>query len=605
MITPNQIRNVAIVAHIDHGKTTLLDAFLKQSRVFRDGQEIPERVMDSYDQERERGITIFSKPSSIIFKDFKINIIDTPGHADFSGEVERVLDMVNSVLLVVDSREGPMPQTRYVLSQALKRGLRPIVVINKIDKPHADPDDVLSQTFDLFVELGANDDQLDFPYIFASGINGYACHSLKDPCTNMDPLFQLIIDKVPAPPGTLDETFLMQVATVPYDDFLGRGACGRILKGKIQKGVQINHLDLNDNCRLMKVSRIKTYNGITPTDTECAGAGDIAIIYGIPEVLIGDTLSDPAESTRLPALSIEEPTISINFMVNSGPLVGREGQHVTMNKIRERLLREKRTNITLRIEEIPGVQDAMKVSGKGELHLAVLIEAMRREGYEFCVSKPKVVTKVENGILYEAQERIFLELPETYNGVVIEELMRRKAEMHSLDASDHGICFMEFLIPTRGLMGFRHDYLTMTRGEGIMTKLFEGFVPWRGDIPHRANGVMISAGPGKATPYACFNLQERGKLITAPGEDVYEGMIVGEHCRDSDIVVNITREKHLSNVRASGKDENVILTPPYRMTLEQAINYIKEDELVEVTPKTFRFRKIFLKEHERKRAKNA
>lgn len=600
--TPDKIRNVAIIAHIDHGKTTLLDGLLKQSAVFNDHQALPERIMDSYDQERERGITIFAKHCSILFGDYKINIIDTPGHADFSGEVERVLDMVNSVLLLVDAREGPMPQTRYVLSQALKRGLKPVVIINKIDRPHADPDRVLSETFDLFVELSANDEQLDFPYIYASGLSGYACQTLEDPRENLGPLLQLIVDKVSPPSGSLEKPFLMQVATAPYDEYLGRGACGRILNGTVKKGTVVTHINAQGEEKNIKLTRIKGYFGIQQVDMEEAGAGDIVNLYGIQDVLIGDTVCDPEHITKLPALRVEEPTISINFMVNSGPFAGQDGKHVTMNKIRDRLLKEKKANITLRIEELPGVLDSVCVSGRGELHLAVLIEAMRREGYEFCISKPRVITKMIDGVLCEAVEKAYIEVPEENSGAVIDALAKRKGEMQSFDTNEHKITRMEFLIPTRGLMGFRHDFLTMTRGQGILTNIFEDFMPWKGDIPGRKNGVMISMNQGRVTPYASFSLQERGVLFVDPNEDTYEGMIVGEHSRDNDIPVNISREKALTNMRAAGKDENIILTPPRKMNLEQAIDYIEEDELLEITPHNFRFRKIYLKENDRKRA---
>lgn len=601
-LAPELIRNVAIIAHIDHGKTTLLDALLKQCHSFKSHQNVPDRVMDSYDQERERGITIFAKHCSVEFGDYKINVIDTPGHADFSGEVERVLDMVNSVLLLVDAREGPMPQTRFVLSQALKRGLRPLVIINKIDRPFADADRVLSETFDLFVELGANDHQLNFPYIYASGINGYACKDINDERKNMDPLLQLIIDEVPAPPAGLEKPFLMQVSTAPYDEYLGRGACGRILQGSVKKGDSIVHIDVNGVERQLRTTKIKGYFGIAQVEMEEACAGDIAVVFGIPEVLVGETLCDPNNINRLPLLRIEDPTISISVMVNNGPLAGKDGKHITMNKLRDRLLKEKRANITLKIEEIPGVLDALQVSGRGELHLAVLIEAMRRENYEFCISKPKVITKVVDGVIHESLERIYIEVPEESSGAVIDALSKRKGEMQTFDTNEHKITRIEFLIPTRGLMGFRHDFMTMTRGEGILTSIFEKMVPYKGEIPKRKNGAMVSLHAGRITAYAAYALQERGTLFVNPNEEAYEGMIVGEHNRDNDLVVNITREKALTNMRAAGKDENIILTPPRKLTLEQAIDYIEEDELVEVTPKTFRFRKIYLKENERKRS---
>ncbi|MBL4818510.1 MAG: translational GTPase TypA [Deltaproteobacteria bacterium] len=601
-MSPDKIRNVAIIAHIDHGKTTLLDGLLKQSAVFGAHQAIPDRVMDSYDQERERGITIFAKHSAVQFGEYKINIIDTPGHADFSGEVERVLDMVNSVLLLVDAREGPMPQTRYVLSQALKRGLKPIVIINKIDRPHADPDRVLNETFDLFVELSANEEQLDFPYIYASGLSGYACKTLDDPRENLAPLMQLIVDAVPAPSGSFDEPFAVQVATAPYDEYLGRGACGRIVNGRVKKGSMVTHVNRAGEEKTMRLTRIKGYFGIQQVDIEEAGAGDIVNLYGVPEVLIGDTLCDPENVVQFPVLKVEEPTISVDFTVNSGPLSGQDGKHVTMNKIRDRLLKEKKANITLRIEEVPDVQDVMRVSGRGELHLAVLIEAMRREGYEFCISKPKVITKTIDGSLCEALEKVYLEVPEENSGAVIDALAKRKGEMQSFDTNEHKITRMEFLMPTRGLMGFRNDFLTMTRGEGLLTNIFEDFVPWKGEVPKRKNGVMISMYQGRVTPYSAYSLQDRGILFVTGNDDTYEGMIVGEHCRDNDIPVNITREKQQTNVRTAGRDENIILTPARKLTLEQSIDYIEKDELVEITPKNIRLRKIYLKENDRKRA---
>ncbi len=597
----SRIRNVAIIAHIDHGKTTLLDSLLLQSSVFRENQLIPSRVMDSYDQEKERGITIFAKHCSIMFGEYKINIIDTPGHADFSGEVERILDMVNSVLLLIDAREGPMPQTRYVLSQALKKNLRPLVIINKIDRPYAEPDRVLNETFDLFTELSATDEQLDFSYIYASGLAGYACNDLNDNKSNLEPLLQLIIDKVPPPSGSDTEPFAMQAANVIYDDYLGRGACGRILNGTIRKGSLIAHIDKTSKKSNIRISNIKGYSGIQQVELSEAFAGDIVNIFGIQDVLIGDTLCDPEHILSLPPLKVEEPTVSINFMINSGPFVGQEGVHVTANKIRDRLLKEKQANITFQIEETNNQRDVIKVSGRGGLHLAVLIETMRREGYEFCISKPKVITRIIDGVTHEALERVYVEVPEKDSGVIIENLSKRKGEMQKLNINEYQIACMEFLVPTRGLMGFRHIFLTLTRGEGILTSIFEKFVPWIENVPCRKSGVMISMNQGRVTPYAYFNLQERGKMLVRANDYVYEGMIIGEHCRDNDIMVNITREKQLTNIRAAGKDENIILTPHIKMTLEQAIEYIEDDELIEVTPNNFRLRKFFLKECERKR----
>lgn len=601
MHSREKIRNIAIIAHIDHGKTTLLDSLLKQSNIFRDNQLVPERIMDSYDQEKERGITIFAKHTSVYFEEFKINIIDTPGHADFSGEVERILGMVDSVLLLVDAQEGPMPQTRFVLSKALQMGLRPIVVINKIDRPHADPDRVLNETFDLFTELGANDEQLDFRHCYASGLSGFAMHHLDEPRETMKPMFELIVKAVPAPKGDENSPFLMQASTIFYDDYLGRLACGRILNGIVRKGQQVVHIDSAGNEKRCTIVRIEGHLGITKVEREEACAGDIVILAGIPEVTIGDTLCDPSKIITLPRIKIEEPTISVDITVNNSPFVGRSGKHVTMNKVRGRLEKERRANISLRIEDSPSEQDKITVSGRGELHIAVLVEAMRREGYEFSLSRPRVITKEEKGEKYEPIERVHIEVPEEFSGNVIEELSRRRGEMQHLNTNEHKITRMEFLMPTRGLMGYRSEFLTMTRGLGILTSIFDQFAPWKGVIPGRLRGVLISNGMGKTNGYACFNLQDRGVLFVSPGDEVYEGMVVGEHSRDNDLVVNVTKGKQLTNVRASGSDENIILIPARRFTLEQAIEYIQDDELIEVTPDAIRMRKRFLTENERKR----
>ena len=601
MLTPEKIRNIAIIAHIDHGKTTLLDQLLKQSHIFRDNQHIPERVMDSYDQEKERGITIFAKHTSVPYEDYKINIIDTPGHSDFSGEVERILGMVNSVLLLVDAQDGPMPQTRFVLSKSLKMGLKPIVVLNKIDRPHADPDRVLNETFDLFAELGATDEQLDFKYCYASGLSGFAMHKLEDPRDSLKPLFELIIQAVDAPKGSLENPFLMQAATLSYDDYVGRQACGRILEGKVKKGQPIIHSDPNGKQTRAVVTRIQGWLGLEKIEMEEAGVGDIVVISGIPEVIIGDTLCDPNHIKILPPIKLDEPTVSVDVTVNSSPFVGRSGKHVTMNKIRDRLERERRSNISLRIEGSNSDQDKITVAGRGELHLAVLIEAMRREGYEFSISKPKVVLKTIDGVENEPMENVHVEVPEEYSGKVIEELSKRKGEMRHLHTNEHGITEMEFIMPTRGLMGYRSEFLTQTRGLGILTSIFEDFQPTKGSIPGRARGVLISNGPGKTNAYSCFNLQERSTLFTTPGEEVYEGMVVGENTRDNDLVVNVTKAKQLTNVRAAGSDENLLLIPARRFTLEQAIDYIQDDELIEVTPEFIRMRKIILTEVERNR----
>lgn len=592
------IRNVAIIAHIDHGKTTLLDALLKQSNIFRDNQYIPERIMDSYDQEKERGITIFAKHTAVEFEDCKINIIDTPGHADFSGEVERILGMVNCVLLLVDAQEGPMPQTRFVLSKSLKMGHKPIVVLNKIDRPHANPDRVLDLTFDLFSELGATDEQLDFRYCYASGLSGFAMHHINDERKDMKPLFELILSAVPEPKGDIENPFLMQVSTICYDDFIGRQASGRILEGSVKKGQSIIHIDATGKQTRANIARIEGYRGLEKIEMDEACVGDIVILSGVSAIMIGDTLCDPSKITQLPPIKLDEPTVSIDFTVNNSPFVGRSGKHVTMNKLRDRLEKEKKANISLRID---ATDEKISVAGRGELHLAVLIEAMRREGFEFSISKPTVILKEINGEKQEPVERVHIEVPEEYAGSVIEELSRRKGEMQHLDTDEHKITRMEFLLPTRGLMGYRNEFLTATRGLGILTSIFETFSPWKGLIPGRLRGVLISICAGKATGYALFNLQDRGVLFVSPGEEVYEGMVVGENSRDNDLVINVTKGKQLTNVRAAGSDENIILTPPRRFTLEQAIDYIQDDELIEVTPDAIRMRKRYLTETERKR----
>ncbi len=586
-------RNIAIIAHIDHGKTTLLDALLKQSNLFRENEETPERMMDSYDQEKERGITIFAKHTSLPYKDYVINFIDTPGHSDFSGEVERVLGMVSSVLLLIDAQDGPMPQTRFVLSKALKMGLKPIVVINKVDRPHANPDRALDLTFDLFVELGANNEQLDFRYCYASAIQGYAFEHIGDEQKDMSPLFELILEAVEPPFDDPTAPFLMQAMTIDYDQFVGRQATGRILGGKVVKGQKVLW-----NEKPATITRIEGYRGIKKVEFEEAIAGDIVSLSGIPDVMLGDTLCDPEHPVQLPGIRIDEPTMSINIMINNGPFAGQDGKNVTFTKIKERLLKEKRSNISLRIEE---GQEDMTVCGRGELQLSVLLEAMRREGIEMTVSQPRVLTKEIQGHKCEPVERVYIETPEEYSGSVIEELSKRKGEMQQLRTDENGITHMEFLVPTRGIMGYRNEFLTVTRGLGILTSLFEAFQPWKGEIPKRAKGALISINQGMATAYSIGQIQKRGVLFVSPGDNVYEGMIVGEHSRDNDLVVNVAKGKQLTNVRAAGSDENILITPARKLTLEQAIDFIEEDELIEITPKFLRLRKKYLKEVDRKR----
>lgn len=594
-----KIRNVAIIAHIDHGKTTLLDNLLAQSNIFRDNQAVPERVMDSYDQEKERGITIFAKHTSVTYGEYKYNIIDTPGHADFSGEVERVLGMVNSVILIIDAKEGPMPQTRFVLSKSLAMGLKPIVVLNKMDRPHADPERVLNETFDLFVELGASDEQLDFAYCYASGFQGYAYREINDPKENLVPLFELIAETVPAPTGDETAPFLMQAASVTYDPYLGKQASGRILHGIIKKNAPFIHINRDGEEKRYTVQKIEGFHGLEKVELQQAGVGDIVLIAGAPDVTIGDTLCSPNKITQLPPIHLDEPTVSVDLWVNNGPFAGKSGKHVTMNKIRERLVYEKKANISYQIN----VDDQQKItiSGRGELHLAILFEAMRREGYEYCLSKPQVITRMIDGIKCEPIQKAHIEVPEEYSGKIIEQLSKRKGEMQHLQTNEQGMTSLEFLIPTRGLMGYRNEFLTSTRGLGILTALFDSYAPWKGEIVHRTRGVLVSICQGKTSGYACFNLEDRGQLFVSPGDEVYEGMIVGEHNRDNDLIVNVTKGKQLTNIRASGTDEAIILTPPRTFTLEQAISFIEEDEWIEATPNEIRLRKIHLTENERKK----
>lgn len=603
MHDPKKIRNLAIVAHIDHGKTTLMDSLLKQSESFRENEVVPERVMDNYDQEKERGITIFAKHTSLFYKDYKINLIDTPGHADFSGEVERVLGLVNSVLLLVDASEGPMPQTRFVLSQALKKGLSPIVLLNKIDRPHANPDRALNITFDLFVELGASDAQLDFSVCYASGLAGFAKRNLEDESSDMSPLFDLILEAVPPPTGNPDAPFLLQATTVSYDEFTGRQACGRILNGSISKGDAISRIRNDGSISQHKVTKVEGYQGLKKIALDAAGVGDIVNIAGVPDVQIGETLGAPNNTSPLPPIQLDEPTMSIELSVNSGPLAGRDGKHVTMNKLRARLEQEKKANISLSIEDVPGKEDVMRVAGRGEIHLAVLIEAMRREGFEMLLARPQVILKETPQGKLEPYESVHIEVPEEFSGSVIEELSRKYGEMRSLNTNEHNITLMEFLAPTRALMGYRNNFLTATKGLGILTSAFDSFAPHKGLLPKRSKGVLVSMMAGKASGYALFNLQDRGTLFISPGTEVYEGMIIGEHCREGDLLVNPVKEKQLTNMRASGTDDNIQLSPHTKFSLEQAINFIEDDELVEVTPQFIRLRKRFLTENERKKRK--
>jgi GTP-binding protein len=565
--------------------------------------ELPERVMDSYDQERERGITIFSKQTSIYFEDYKINIVDTPGHSDFSGEVERVLGMVSSVLLLVDAQEGPMPQTRYVLSKALKMGIRPIVVINKVDRPHADPDRVLNETFDLFVELGASDAQLDFAHVYASGLSGFATHHIQDERKDMRPLLEMVIDKVAPFEDLGQEPFLMQVCNIYYNEYLGRQATGRVLKGIIRKGDKVCRVNAKGEITQHTVLKVEGFLGLERVELEKGVCGDIITLSGIAEIMIGDAICDSQNPVQLPPIRMDEPAVSLQVMINSGPFVGRDGKQVTYNKIRERLEREKRSNISLRIEDGGDQSEAMTVAGRGELHLSVLLEAMRREGFEMTVSKPQVILKEIDGQTHEPFEKVFIEVPEVYSGTIIEQLSSRKGRLQHMSTNEHSLCELEFIIPTRALMGYRNEFLTQTRGLGVLSTLFEGYFSLESNLSRRTKGVLISLNEGKVTSYALDGLQDRGVLFVKPGDEVYEGMIVGEHNRDNDLIINVTKAKHLTNFRASGSEDNVLLAPPRQFSLEQAIDFIEEDELVEITPKVIRLRKTFLKEIDRRRNK--
>ncbi len=596
---PQNIRNIAIIAHVDHGKTTLVDAMLRQSGVFRENQVITERVMDSNDLEKERGITILSKNLSIHVGELKINIVDTPGHADFGGEVERVLKMVDSVLLLVDAFDGPMPQTRFVLKKSLDLGIKPIVVINKIDRPGARPEWSVDQVFDLFCELNANEEQLDFPVVYASAKQGYAKRTLEEPAVGMQPLFEMIRERVAPPVVDPDGPFQMLVANIDYNEYIGRIATGKIFSGRVKTGETVALVRRDGTIQRGRISKLFGYEGLRQVEIAEASAGDIATVAGFEEVGIGETLAAADNPVALPYVSIDEPTLAMYFMVNNSPFAGREGKLVTSRNIRERLQRELRTNVSLRVEDTDNT-DTFLVSGRGELHLSILIENMRREGYELAVSKPEVIYREIDGARCEPMEYLVVDVPEEYQGTVIEKLGPRKAEMVSMHPMD-GITRMEFIIPARGLIGFRTEFLTDTRGTGVMTHTFHEYAPFKGDIAGRKNGVLIAIEAGVSVAYSLFSLQERGILFVNPGTELYEGMIIGQHAKDNDLIVNASREKKLTNVRASGSDEAIRLTPPRLLTLEQALEYIDDDELVEVTPKSIRLRKKYLDANERKR----
>ncbi|PLX85072.1 MAG: translational GTPase TypA [Desulfuromonas sp.] len=596
---PQNIRNIAIIAHVDHGKTTLVDAMLKQSGVFRENQVITERVMDSNDLEKERGITILSKNLSIHHGGLKINIVDTPGHADFGGEVERVLKMVDSVLLLVDAFDGPMPQTRFVLKKSLDLGIRPIVVINKIDRPGARPEEVVDMVFDLFCELNAAEEQLDFPVVYASAKQGFAKRELEDDSVNLEPLFKMIAERVAPPEADPEAPFQMLVTTIAYNDYIGRIATGKIFNGRIRAGETVAHVDKDGTVKKGRISKLLGYEGLNQVELQEAVAGDIVTIAGFEEISIGETLAAADNPIALPYLAIDQPTLSMNFMVSDSPFAGREGKYVTSRNIRDRLMKELRTNVSLRVEDTE-TTDTLKVSGRGELHLSILIENMRREGFELSVSKPEVIFRDIYGVRSEPMEYLVIDVPEEHQGTVIEKLGTRKAEMVSMQPMD-GTNRLEFVIPARGLIGFRTEFLTDTRGTGVMNHTFHEYAPYKGPIAGRKNGVLISIDTGDTVSYSLFNLQDRGTLFVGPGTAVYEGMIIGQHAKDNDLVVNACKGKKLTNVRASGTDESTKTSTPTTLSLEQALEYIAEDELVEVTPESIRLRKRYLDATERKK----
>lgn len=597
------LRNIAIIAHVDHGKTTLVDGLLGQSGTLDRKDEGAERIMDSNDQEKERGITILAKNTAITWNDYRINIVDTPGHADFGGEVERVLSMVDSVLLLVDAVDGPMPQTRFVTSKAFEKGLNPIVVINKIDRPGARPDWVMDQVFDLFDRLGATDEQLDFPVIYASALNGIAGDDPEEMAEDMTPLFQMIVDQVPAPKVNPEGSFQMQISALDYDSYVGVIGIGRITRGTLSPNQQVIVKQADGNERKGKVLNVKGYHGLDRVDTDLASAGDIVCINGIDGLSISDTLCDPANVEALPALSVDEPTVSMTFQVNDSPFAGLEGKFVTSRNIKDRLDQELIHNVALRVEQ-GDTADKFVVSGRGELHLSVLIETMRREGFELAVSRPEVIEKEIDGVMMEPYENVVIDVEDQHQGSIMEELGLRKAELTNMEPDGKGRVKLEFSVPSRGLIGFRGQFLTLTSGSGIMTSVFDRYdVVKAGEVVSRQNGVLISMVKGKTLSYSLFNLQDRGRLFLGHAVDVYEGQIIGIHSRSNDLAVNPTKGKQLTNVRASGTDEALTLVPPIRHTLEQALEFIEDDELVEVTPESIRLRKKLLTENERKRAK--
>ena len=594
------IRNIAIIAHVDHGKTTLVDQLLRQSGTFRANQHVDERVMDSNDIEKERGITILAKNTAIEYEGYHINIVDTPGHADFGGEVERVLGMVDCVLLLVDAQEGPMPQTRFVTKKALALGLKPIVVINKIDKPTARASWVIDQTFDLFDNLGASEEQLDFPIVYASGLSGFAKLNEEDESSDMRPLFDTILKYTPAPSGSADAPLQLQISQLDYDNYTGRLGIGRILNGKIRPGQTVAVMNHDKQIAQGRINQLLGFSGLERVPLQEAEAGDIVLISGIEEIGIGVTICDKDNPVGVPMLSVDEPTLTMDFMVNTSPLAGTEGKFVTSRQIRDRLQRELLTNVALRVEDTADA-DVFRVSGRGELHLTILLENMRREGYELAVGKPRVVYRDIDGQKCEPYENLTVDVPDDNQGAVMEELGRRRGELTNMESDGHGRTRLEYHIPARGLIGFQGEFMTLTRGVGLMSHVFDDYAPVKPDMPGRRNGVLVSQEQGEAVAYALWNLEERGRMFVSPNDKIYEGMIIGIHSRDNDLVVNPLKGKKLTNVRASGTDEAVRLTTPIKLTLESAVEFIDDDELVEITPQSIRLRKRYLSELERRR----
>lgn len=601
-MSDSKLRNVAIIAHVDHGKTTLVDQMLKQSGTFRTNESVAERVMDSGDLERERGITILSKNTSVFYDDIKINIVDTPGHADFGGEVERILMMVDGVVLLVDAFEGCMPQTRFVLQKALKLNKKPIVVINKIDRENARPDEVIDEVIDLFIELGADDDQIDFPVVYASGRQGYAFLNKGDEAKDLRPLFETIIKEVPAPSGDAKGPLQILISNIDYDDYVGRIGVGRVERGTVSTGEAVVECISENETKNVKIGKIYKFEGLKRVEADSASAGEIISVSGVPGLNIGETLCSPEKVEPLPFVKIDEPTVAMNFMVNNSPFAGREGKFVTSRNIRDRLFKEVETNVSMRVEETDSA-DTFKVSGRGELHLSILIETMRREGYEFQVSKPQVIMKEIDGVLCEPMEILSVEVPESYVGTVIEKIGARKADMTNMSPKDGGMTLLEFRVPSRGIIGYRSEFLTDTNGKGVINQLFDGYEPYKGEIVQRHHGSLVAHETGVSTGYGLFAAQDRGKLFIGPGVEVYEGMVVGSTPKAEDITVNVCKKKHVTNMRASGSDEALKLTPHTNLSLEQSIEFIDDDELLEVTPKSLRIRKRILDKTLRLRSK--